>query len=70
MTVGQLKKSISRFSSELDDTEIVFTFNKDGNYVGQYVLPSNIGDPKDITINFKTQKIYVLSDSFIYQFDL
>ena len=30
MTIGQLKKSLSRFDEKLNDAEVVFTFNVDG----------------------------------------
>ena len=30
MTIGQLKKSLSRFSPDLDDTEVLFAYSVDG----------------------------------------
>ncbi|GAI09820.1 unnamed protein product, partial [marine sediment metagenome] len=48
----------------------IVEFDKEGDYLRQYIIPENIGQIKDIAVNIKTQKIYVLADAFIYQFGL
>ncbi len=52
------------------DAKRILEFDKEGNYLRQYIAPDDIGQIKDIAINTKTQKMYVLADAFVYQFGL
>ncbi|GAG69483.1 unnamed protein product, partial [marine sediment metagenome] len=51
-------------------TRKILEFDKEGNYLRQYIVPDDAGQVKDIAVNIKTQKIYVLADTFVYQFGL
>ncbi len=48
----------------------IIEFDKEGNYLDQYLLPDEIGNIKDFALNLTTKKLYVLADDFIYQFGL
>ncbi len=51
MTIGQLKKSLTRFSPDLDDSEVVFTISVDGKERFEqlaFVAYSEIPPDKDL----------------------
>lgn len=48
----------------------VLEFNKNGDYLRQFVLKDSVGDINSLAINEKAKKLYLLSNNKIFEIDL
>lgn len=48
----------------------VLEFNKNGDYLRQFVFKENLGEIKNISINEKARKLYLLANNKIFEIDL
>lgn len=48
----------------------ILEYDKDGHYIHQYALPTNLGDYSDFAVSIKGKKIWVTADKSLYEISI
>lgn len=48
----------------------ILEYAKDGGYIHQYVLPSNLNNISDFSVNVKNKKLWLLNDKSVYEISI